>query len=987
MLSFVLKKLAKQFKSYKSILGLTIKKTKLKVNINQLSEMKIINLLIVVLSIVVLSACSESNQNNDPVRIAYIEREELAPARWEFIADTELSITSYQWSFSDESFLISGLNQQERVSHTFAEPGVHRIRLSYLTDTGSEGNTESEVLIGSGSISGRILAAANNLVDLDTRDPAEPNQGNNSFETAQVITATSQLSGVVDEQDPEDFYQLQLQEFQTLNVKIADANRLGRYESIRLELYHADNLVNPVLEVETDRLTGMFAAPALVPDTASYYLKLVAVNPRVVALPGEPVATSHGIYSLILEPANINQEAEFALGEINILLKENRQYKAQAMSSKINLGRFKTLSLDNAHAMMGQANIRYSAQLSNNDPSNNSGNKSGNDDQRRKWETLQAVTILQQHEDILFAEPNWKRYPTAVPVITDPFYPSQWHYESINVSQAWQVLDSLGSENVTVAVLDTGVLTAHPDLSANLIAGYDYVDDDSDANDPGDKSISGQRSSFHGTHVAGTIAAAANGVGVTGVAPNVKILPVRVLGQGGGFNSDIIAGVCFSAQLNSTDGVGCGNNNSSSIPADVINLSLGGPGFSNIEQAVYDAVIAKGIIVIAAAGNESTSTSSYPAAYDKVISVAAVGRTLQQASYSNFGSTIDVAAPGGDFSIDRGILSSWGDDLNGSAILTYGSLQGTSMAAPHVAGVAALMKSAKADLTHVEFLNYLNAGELTQDLGSEGRDDLFGYGLIDAQKSVLKVHQDLGPQILSSNNSLFFNVSESDLNFIISAGGVNSENELGDISAAVFDAIKDDGRSWLSLNQTAGLGSYTATVDRSDLLEGSYEGRIVISSTLEGIADLIITVQLQVGNPELSANAGIQYVVINDADAIADDEGIFPTIAGSSALIASDGEYSYQIFGLKKGRYNVATGSDLDFDNIICDAGESCGQYPTLNQPKFVTITEEDRHLNVNMSVNYLNSNSSTMSQGFTVHPIGFAAYKKPSSPLKLKSK
>ena len=312
------------------------------------------------------------------------------------------------------------------------------------------------------------------------------------------------------------------------------------------------------------------------------------------------------------------------------------------------------------------------------------------------------------------------------------------------------------------------------------------------------------------------------------------------------------------------------------------------------------------------------------------------------------------------------------------------------MAAPHVAGVAALMKSAKADLTHVEFLNYLNAGELTQDLGSEGRDDLFGYGLIDAQKSVLKVQQDLGPQILSSNNSLFFNVSESDLNFIISAGGVSSENELGDISAAVFDVIKDDGRSWLSLNQTAGLGSYTATVDRSDLLEGSYEGRIVISSSLEGIADLIITVQLQVGNPELSANAGIQYVVINDADAIADDEGIFPTIAGSSALIASDGEYNYQIFGLKKGRYNVATGSDLDFDNIICDAGESCGQYPTLNQPKFVTITEEDRHLNVNMSVNYLNylnSNSSTMSQGSTVHPIGFAAYKKPSSPLKLKSK
>ncbi len=918
--------------------------------------MKYIAFLIINLILMSLSACGISSSAITPVTIGYLERQALAPARWTFKPETELVLTAYQWRFSDEGFALSESNQQANVTHVFQRPGVYRVRLEYQTDSGVEGATERDILVAGGTIAGKVLAAADTLVDRDTRDPLEPNLNNDSFATAQALGANSRLAGIVDENDEFDYYQVQLQQYQQLKLQVADTNPSGQYEIIKLALFLSEDLIEPVLEVETDQSTGSFPATVLVPDNGRYFIKLSAINAREITLANNASIPSHGIYSLYIEPANESASAEFALGEVNILLKPNRQYQAQGMSSKKDLGRFKNLSLNNARSLMATANILYPQQVN-----------AGSSLEQQRWETLQVVEILSQHDDILFAEPNWKRYPSAAPVINDPLYPSQWHYETINVPQAWQALGSLGSDSVVVAVIDTGVLTAHPDLAPNLIAGYDYVssgfgEEDSDANDPGDKSINGQRSSFHGTHVAGTIAAAANDIGGTGVAPKVKIMPVRVLGQGGGFSSDIIAGVCFAAQLDKNNQSACKNNNSSSIAADIINLSLGGLGFSAIEQTIYDAVIEQGIIVIAAAGNESSAEPKYPAAYDKVISVAAIGQTLAAASYSNFGASIDVAAPGGDFSVDSGVLSSWGDDLSGPTVLTYGSLQGTSMAAPHVAGVAALMKSAKASLTHVEFLTLLNAGSLTHDLGAQGRDDIFGHGLIDAHKALLQVQQNSEPQILSSNNNLLFNVSQSNLRFILSAGGVDSEEELGDIIVQVVGADKDNGDSWLTLDKTSGLGTFTASTSRVGLTEGRYNAAIVVSSSRQEVEDLSISVTLQIGNAELSANAGVQYVLLVDENAEVNQAGALVTAGGSSGTIAQQGEYHYQVYNLKKGRYTVSTGSDLDLDNIICDAGESCGQYPILGEPKIITISEDQPHVEVNMSVNYMSIGRSNMS-------------------------
>lgn len=919
---------------------------------------------------VLLSGCSNSNKDSNGVSIAYSEREEFAPARWVFTVAGGEDIVSYQWQFSDDSFSSDNTTQDSSIEHTFAEPGIYRIRLTYQTSAGEEGILESEVSIGSGSISGTISAALNTLVDFDTRDPDEPNLNNNSFGNAQVLSSSANLSGVVDVNDVEDFYQLQLQQFQRLNFKIADENSNGDFGQVIFELFTADDQENSLIQEVTDLSTGKLPSAVVVPNKGNYFIRLTAHNASSAPRFGKPDSHSHGNYSLIIEdPVEVAMDS-YAPDEINIMLKIGRQYQAQGLASKLNLGRIKNLSITNAQDFLASQHVHISAVAFNKISSTGTDaiTEALTAKEQSHWQMLQTIEALIGHPDVLYAEPNWKRYPTALPVINDPFYTSQWHYNTINVEQAWQALNGRGSSDVTVAVLDTGVLTAHPDLTSNLVAGYDFVDNDPDANDPGDKGINGQRSSFHGTHVAGTIAAsAANSMGGVGIASGVKIMPVRVLGESGGFTSDIIAGVCFSAQLTASNSSVCNNVNSASSAIDIMNLSLGGPVFSNIEQEVYDAVIDKGIIVIAAAGNESTSTPLYPAAYNNVVSVAAINRNLEQASYSNSGATIDVAAPGGDFSVDSGIISTWGDDRNGSTILTYGSLQGTSMAAPHVAGVAALMKSAKSDLDHLEFVEYLNAGILTQDLGAAGRDDTFGVGLIDAHKAVLAVQQSLEPQILSSNNHLFFNVSQLVINFSLSAAGVGSDAELGDITVQINGADNGSGGSWLILDKYSGLGRYQVGVERAGLLEGAYQAELVVSSSLSTIADVVLSVQLQVGNPALSSNAGVQYVVVIDEDAEISPEGFQPTVGGSAALIANNGQYDFQILGLKKGNYTVAAGSDLDFDLVICDAGESCGQYPIFGQPKVITISEGEAHFNINMSVNYVSSGIDSLSVGTLV--------------------
>lgn len=260
-----------------------------------------------------------------------------------------------------------------------------------------------------------------------------------------------------------------------------------------------------------------------------------------------------------------------------------------------------------------------------------------------------------------YIEPNYIYRTLETP--NDPDYSKQWNLRSINIEKAWE--DSKG-EGITVAVIDTGV-TKVPDLNqTEMVPGYNFVEDKDEALDD----------NGHGTHVAGTIAQSTNNnYGVAGVAYKAKIMPLKVLSSsGGGTVADIAEAIRYAADNG----------------ASVINLSLGGGGESKLMQEAIDYAYYKGLVLVAAAGNSNQNSASYPARYPHVIGVTALDSAGKKAGYSNFGAGIDISAPGG--SETAKILQETIDPSTGQTL--FAGFMGTSMASPHVAGVAALVKAA-----------------------------------------------------------------------------------------------------------------------------------------------------------------------------------------------------------------------------------------------------------------------------------------------------
>jgi serine protease len=568
-----------------------------------------------------------------------------------------------------------------------------------------------------------------------------------------------------------------------------------------------------------------------------------------------------------------------------------------------------------------------------------------------KWNTLLAIAALKQRSDILYAEPNyWRRaddFPSDPNTPDDPYYPLQWHYAMINLPQAWG-LNATGS-GVIVAVVDTGVVLDHPDLQGQFVPGYDFISDpanagdgngiDPDPSDPGDHSNPDGSSSFHGTHVAGTVAAATNnGIGVAGVAFSARIMPLRVLGLFGGTDYDIEQAVLYAAGL---------PNDSNTVPprrADVINLSLGGPDFSAAEQAVFQQVRNAGVVIVAAAGNDGSDTPSYPAAYPGVISVGAVDISTKLAPYSNFGPSIDVVAPGGDALTDLngdgypdGVLSTAATDESGSIQPVYRFEQGTSMATPHVAGVIALLRAANSNLTPQDVDNLLAGGKITTDLGDPGRDNLYGYGLINAYQAVVAAlqagNQPVAPvPILSVNPAaLNFGLSLNRLNLTVTDGGGTGQLRI--------DNVSQDSSGWLNITpdqvDANGLGSYTVTVNRTGLVQGVYKAAITFQS-LNANSTVQIPVFMQVA--DLSArNLGLLYVILVDSNT--------RNTVNNVTVTSQNGAYSYSFSGVPAGTYEILAGTDLNNDGTICDPGEACGAYLTLDNPTDIQVNGDQNGL------------------------------------------
>lgn len=311
-----------------------------------------------------------------------------------------------------------------------------------------------------------------------------------------------------------------------------------------------------------------------------------------------------------------------------------------------------------------------------------------------RMSTDQLIAYFSKRNDVQFAEPNYLLLPNAVP--NDSLYPKyQWNMPAINMEQAWDI--SKGSDAVTIAVVDTGLDLHHPEFTDKVVDGYNVLN-------PG---ALPQDDNGHGTHVAGIIAARTNnGRGVAGVTWNNKIMPIKGIGSdGSGSSFDIAKGIMWATDHG----------------ARVINMSVGNYQPSSVLHDAIKYAFSKDVVMVAASGNDHSSQPSFPASYPEVVSVAAVDQNGNQAPFSNFGSSIDVAAPGVD------IPSTY---LTGE----YAALSGTSMACPHVTGLVGLIRSLNPSLSNGEVMKIMR--KTARDAGPAGWDHDYGYGIIDVASAL-----------------------------------------------------------------------------------------------------------------------------------------------------------------------------------------------------------------------------------------------------------
>jgi thermitase len=329
----------------------------------------------------------------------------------------------------------------------------------------------------------------------------------------------------------------------------------------------------------------------------------------------------------------------------------------------------------------------------------------------------EAIAKLQTQADVVYAEPNY--IVQALDIPNDPHYSTQWGLSKINMPLAWDI--TTGNSNVIVAIIDTGIDLEHPDFNCEispgvnkLTAGYNFF---STVTPPDDDHYAS-----HGTHVAGIAGACTdNALGVAGVAPNVQLMPVKVLASNGnGTSEGAAAGIIHAVDYGSK----------------VLNLSLGAASVGIALQDAVNYAYNHGALVVAASGNAGLSPVYYPAAYDKAVAVGSTTSSDTRSSFSNYGTALDVVAPG--------------SSIYSTVIGSYGSLNGTSMATPFVSGLAALIWSVDPGLTHDQVRLIIQ--DTAVDLGAAGWDEFYGYGRIDAFQALerfsVTLHEPSGQDLI-----------------------------------------------------------------------------------------------------------------------------------------------------------------------------------------------------------------------------------------------
>lgn len=791
------------------------------------------------------------------------------------------------------------------------------------------------------NLNGTLMVEADVICDWDVNDPNAPYQNNDQPENAQFLSAPATVGGFLrwsdngpdgrffDSWDVGDYYAVTLSAGDTIEMVKVDQSAEGK---LNIELRSAadpEEIIETYSLDEKERITIEEHSDYLIHVTASggafnYLLHIGSQADEVQSgqpeelsfVPGEAIVrfknealqenSREGLQMLALDnnllaPESLSSRYFTPQYDRPVLMRFKKDEEKRILSQRLNLAD-KAAGEPSGTA----ASIETTAETTAED-------------------TLSIIAALNRQPDVLYAEPNYIRKLKFTP--NDEYYHLQWHYPLIALEAAWDI--TMGSSDVVVAIVDSGVRYDHPDLSSTFTNdGFDFISNpdtsldgdgiDFDPSDPGDNPEGG--STFHGSHVAGTIAATTdNGKGVAGVAGRTRVMPLRSFGLNGkGTIYDILQALRYAAGMSNASG------QTPHRPADIINLSIGGTSYSQSEADLYNEIIhERGIVVVAAAGNESTRTPIYPASYPGVISVSAVDLNAKPTLYSNYGDHIDLAAPGGNTNQDLneddwqdGILSTVGVEEYGRIFFQYRFYQGTSMASPHVAGVVALMKSVKPDLTAADVLGWLIQGNLSTDLGPPGWDDRYGYGLINAYKAVLTAQNEPQPEaeIIASPRRL-------NLGNTLSQASL----KLAESGSETFKFVRIDCEAeWVQvapLNvDDEYLGTYSVRVDRThgDLAEpGRYD------TTLAFVFDRqTITVELSVlvGGPGESLSDGHYighlYVLLVDGATNA-------TRYGVPAEYMGNGLYRFEFDNVPSGRYQIVAGSNRDYDDRIGEPGEA----------------------------------------------------------------
>lgn len=582
-------------------------------------------------------------------------------------------------------------------------------------------------------------------------------------------------------------------------------------------------------------------------------------------------------------------------------------------------------------------------------------------DAEAKAETRDVVQRLRQETTIEYAEFNGIRQANLMP--SDPAYLAgfQWNLNLIQMPAAWEI--TTGSSNVIAAVLDTGIRN-HPELNANLLStGYDFIDNDHDPTEP-----LFPTASFHGTHVAGTIAAMGNNdSGMAGISWNTKIMPVRVLGSlGRGSDTAILNGMRYAAGLVNSSGTRPHQR------AHIINMSLAGAeACTSLYQNTINEVIAAGVVVVAAAGNEGENLSpTTPASCQGVISVAAVDPSVRLTSYSNYQPYVTVAAPGGELShIHDAILSTL--LTSGFNQFYYKFQQGTSMAAPHVTGVAALMLSVNPSLSPAQVKSILSGTAQSVIVArNEGNGSIMNvsipFGLLDASAAVAvaaghaKDWVPVNPVPFPfPNSAVSFGQIDRPMQMsplrIWNAGG-NALSISGFTCWTDEDGVYDcnPGQSWFSVAVSEDCGSiisgddcdYAVTVDPSRLPLGrQYFGLIVMASN-GGIFS--IPVFMQYGLPAHPMSIGPLSVQLWKIDQQTGE----PIQKIAETQLESVGEISGVVFSFPNvpvGNYLVVAGLDANGNGVF---GDYPGEAEMLGETRIVSVSAaQDVNIDIRIGI------------------------------------